>query len=219
MNVVGQTSNVSRSAVIPARQNPLDLRRHPASPPPQQPKLLDRLREALRSRHYSRRTEQCFWQWACPPRREASRRRQVKRLIFFHKVRHPAEMGEPEVNAFLTHLATKGNVSASTRNQALSALLFLDRTTMLPEAVKWPLADHLERVKRLHQRDVADDYGRVELPDALARKYPKAEGACEAQSIPWGFPRSGGLRRKPHNTPMKSRKLDNPWNSLALLRN
>ena len=66
MNVVGQTSNVSRRAVIPARQDPLDLRRHPASPPPQQPKLLDRLREALRSRHYSRRTEQWYWQWVFP---------------------------------------------------------------------------------------------------------------------------------------------------------
>jgi len=60
MNVAGQTSNVSRSAVIPARQNPPDLRRYPSSSAPQQPKLLDRLREALRSRHYSRRTEQCY---------------------------------------------------------------------------------------------------------------------------------------------------------------
>ena len=114
MNVVGQTSNASRGAVILARQNLLDLRRHPASPPPQQPKLLDRLRDALRSRHYSRRTEQCYWHW-------------VKRFIFFHKVRHPAEMAEPEINAFLSHLAVKEKVSASTQNQALSALLFLYR--------------------------------------------------------------------------------------------
>ena len=56
------------------------------------PKLLDQMREALRSRHYSRRTEQTYCQW-------------VKRYIFFHKVRHPAEMAEPEINAFLTHLA------------------------------------------------------------------------------------------------------------------
>lgn len=79
-----------------------------------QPKLLDRLVQALRSRHYSRRTEQTYCHW-------------VKRFIFYHNVRHPAEMGEPEINAFLTHLALKEKVSASTQNQALSALLFLYR--------------------------------------------------------------------------------------------
>ncbi len=78
------------------------------------PKLLDRLREALRSRHYSRRTEQTYCHW-------------VKRFIFFHNVRHPAEMAEPEINAFLTHLAVKDRVAASTQTQALSALLFLYR--------------------------------------------------------------------------------------------
>ena len=78
------------------------------------PKLMDRLCEALRSRHYSRRTEETYCHW-------------VKRFIFFHKVRHPAEMAEPEINAFLTHLAVKEKVSASTQNQALSALLFLYR--------------------------------------------------------------------------------------------
>ncbi len=77
------------------------------------PKLLDRLREALRSHHYSR-TEQTYCHW-------------VKRFIFFNKVRHPAEMAEPEINTFLTHLAVKEKVSASTQNQALSALLFLYR--------------------------------------------------------------------------------------------
>lgn len=78
------------------------------------PKLLDRLREALRARHYSRRTEQTYCLW-------------VKRFIYFHNVRHPAEMAEPEINAFLTHLALKERVSASTQNQALSALLFVYR--------------------------------------------------------------------------------------------
>src|SRR4030043_813607 len=77
-------------------------------------KLLDRLREALRSRHYSRRTEQTYCHW-------------VKRFIFFHNKRHPMEMGEPEINAYLTHLAVKEKVSASTQNKALSALLFLYR--------------------------------------------------------------------------------------------
>ena len=79
-----------------------------------QPMLLDRLREALRSRHYSHRTEETYCHW-------------VKRFIFFHNVRNPVEMSEPEINAFLTHLAVKGNVSASTQNQALSAILFLYR--------------------------------------------------------------------------------------------
>ncbi len=81
---------------------------------PHKPKLLDQVRDALRSRHYSRRTEQSYGHW-------------VKRFIFFHHVRHPAEMAEPEINAFLTHLAVKEKVSASTQNQALSALLFLYR--------------------------------------------------------------------------------------------
>jgi integron integrase len=85
-----------------------------AHPPARPPKLLDRLREALRARHYSGRTEHSYCQW-------------VKRFIFFHNVRHPIEMAEPEINAFLSALATQGQVSASTQNQALSALLFLYR--------------------------------------------------------------------------------------------
>lgn len=78
------------------------------------PKLLDQLREGLRARHYSRRTEQTYCSW-------------VRRFIYFHNIRHPAEMAEKEINAFLTHLAVKEKVSASTQNQALSALLFLYR--------------------------------------------------------------------------------------------
>ncbi len=84
-----------------------------------QPKLLDRLRDALRARHYSPRTEQSYRHW-------------VKRFIFFHHVRHPTEMAEPEINAFLTHLAVREKVSASTQNQALSALLFLDPSCPRP---------------------------------------------------------------------------------------
>ncbi len=75
---------------------------------------MDQLRQALRSRHYSRRTEQTYCQW-------------VRRFIYFHKMRHPAEMGESEINLYLTYLAVKEKVSASTQNQALSALLFLYR--------------------------------------------------------------------------------------------
>jgi hypothetical protein len=65
-----------------------------ASYSPRAPKLLDRLCEALRARHYSSPTEETYCHW-------------VKRFIFFHKVRHPNEMAEPEINAFLTHLAVK----------------------------------------------------------------------------------------------------------------
>ena len=221
------------------------------------PKLLDQLRESLRSRHYSRRTEQTYCQW-------------VKRFIFFHHVRHPAEMAEPEMNQFLTHLAVKEHVSASTQNQALSALLFLyryvlnreigdlgevirarkpirvpivmtreevkavlnhltgdkwlmaslmygaglrlmeclrlrvqdvdfgrneitirdgkgakDRMTMLPESLKSPLQDHLQKVKKIHKKDLAEGWGRVKMPDALDRKYPNAPSDWRWK---WVFP-------------------------------
>ena len=76
--------------------------------------LIDQMRQALRSRHYSRRTEQAYCLW-------------VRRFIYFHGKRHPATMAEPEINAFLTHLAVTAKVSASTQTQALSALLFLYR--------------------------------------------------------------------------------------------
>lgn len=85
----------------------------PANPP----RLLDRLRASLRSRHYSRRTEQAYCLWA-------------RRFIYFHNVRHPDEMGEEEINAFLTHLAVDEKVSASTQTQALSALLFMYRNVL-----------------------------------------------------------------------------------------
>ena len=77
-----------------------------------QPKLLDQVRLAIRTKHYSIRTEEVYVQW-------------IKRFIFFHNKRHPAEMGESEINRFLTHLAVKGNVSSSTQNQALSSIIFL----------------------------------------------------------------------------------------------
>ncbi len=94
--------------------------RNGTTEPDRKPKLLDRLREALRSRHYSRRTEETYCLW-------------VKRFIYFHKIRHPAEMAEPEINAFLTHLAVKDPVSASTQTQALSALVFLYRNVLKRE--------------------------------------------------------------------------------------
>ncbi len=76
------------------------------------PKLLDRVRWHLRVKHYSVRTEQAYVDW-------------IRRYILFHRKRHPNEMGEKEITEFLTHLAVKKHVAASTQNQAFCALLLL----------------------------------------------------------------------------------------------
>jgi integron integrase len=86
----------------------------PPATEPHPPKLLVQVRQVLRLRHYSLRTEKAYCRW-------------IKRFILFHGKRHPAQLGEPEVTAFLTHLAEQGHVTASTQTQALSALLFLYR--------------------------------------------------------------------------------------------
>jgi integron integrase len=211
------------------------------------PRLYDRIVEVMRVRHYSRRTEEAYLHW-------------IRRYIEFHARRHPRQLAEGDVNRFLTHLAVKEHVAASTQNQALSAILFLyehvleqpldriegvvrarrpkrlpvvltvdevsrvmahlsgdkwliamllyyggglrllealrlrvkdldfqrgeitvregtgdkDRVTTMPRAVSSPLQQHLQRVEAIHQQDLADGYGRVELPHALARKYPNA---------------------------------------------
>jgi integron integrase len=211
----------------------------------------------------------------------------IKRFIFFHNKRHPAEMAETEIGQFLSSLATQRHVSASTQNQALNALLFLyreilnkdigfvngvvrakrphrlpvvltrqevrqilgcldgaawimvmlldgaglrlmeclrlrvkdidftsnqilvragkgdkDRYTMVPAAVREPLGKHLERTKRVHQRDLERGLGRVSLPNALDRKYPNAGKEWGWQ---WVFPaishftdRQTGERRRHH---------------------
>lgn len=90
----------------------------PAAPPP--PRLLDRVRQALRLRHMSRRTETAYVAW-------------IRRFILFHGKRHPDEMGAFEIVAFLSDLAVRGRVSASTQNQALAALLFLYREVLARE--------------------------------------------------------------------------------------
>src|SRR3989440_4590088 len=240
-------------------------------------RLVERLREEIRARHYSRRTEKAYWYW-------------IRYFIVFHDKRHPAEMGAAEVTAFLGWLATERNVAAATQNQALSALLFLykhvlgqdlpwlgevvhakrpvrlpvvltegevarlldhveggarlmvallygaglrqaeclalrvkdvdfayrqilvrdgkggrDRVTMLPENILQPLQAHLGKVRALHRRDLAEGYGEVRLPHALARKYPRA-------GYEWGwqfvFPSEnrsadpgGGVTRRHHIHP------------------
>jgi hypothetical protein len=81
------------------------------------PKLLDRVRDAVRTRHYSRRTEEAYVHW-------------IRRYIVFHGKAHPSTLGAEAISAFLTWLAVQRNVSASTQNQALSALLFLYRQVL-----------------------------------------------------------------------------------------
>lgn len=98
----------------------------------QKPKLMDRLRAALRVKHYSLSTERTYVQW-------------VRRYILFHGKRHPADMGAAEVEAYLSHLAVQGQVSASTQNQALAALLFLYHHVL---GVDLPWLDQLTRAKR-----------------------------------------------------------------------
>jgi integron integrase len=99
-------------------------------------KLLDRVRDAIRVKHYSIRTERAYVGW-------------IKRYIIFHGVRHPQEMGAAEIEAFLTHLAVKRHVAASTQNQALSALLFLYQQ-VLKKDLERPLdAVRAKRPKRL----------------------------------------------------------------------
>ena len=102
----------------------------PAEAP--KPQFLDRVRQAIGARHYSRRTEQAYVHW-------------IKRYIFFHGKRHPAEMDAAEVTAFLTSLAVHRKVAASTQNQALSALLFLYREVL---GVELPWLDDVVRAKR-----------------------------------------------------------------------
>jgi integron integrase len=101
---------------------------------PPEPRLLDQAREVIRLRHYSIRTEQAYLQW-------------IRRFILFHCKRHPGEMGAAEVTAFLSDLAIRRNVAASTQNQALHAILFLYRDVL---KLKLPWPDDVQRAKPQH---------------------------------------------------------------------
>lgn len=100
--------------------------------PAQPPKLLDRVRDTIRVHQYSYETEKAYVGW-------------VRRFILFHAKRHPARLGSAEVTAFLTHLAVERNVSASTQNQALSAILFLYQKVL---AIDLPWLQDVVRAKR-----------------------------------------------------------------------
>jgi integron integrase len=117
----------------------------------QPPKLLDRVRTALRVEHYAIRTEEVYVGW-------------IRRFILFHGKRHPAQMGKREVEAFLSMLAVRGRVSASTQNQALSALLFLYRKVLERE---FPELDDVVRARRPRR-----------LPVVLTREEVQAILSC-----------------------------------------
>ena len=103
----------------------------PVSSAPHKTKLLDQVRDVVRRKHYSLRTEQAYTDW-------------IRRFILYHGKRHPREMAEAEVTEFLTYLAREGRVAASTQNQALSALLFLYKE-VLNQEIGW--LEGVERAK------------------------------------------------------------------------
>ena len=113
----------------------------------EKPRLLDVVRMAIRTRHYSRRTEEAYVGW-------------IRRFIIFHGKRHPAEMGEREINAFLTHIAIERKVSASTQNQALNGILFLYKI-VLKKKVGWAELTSLQRVKHIPVVFSRDEAARV----------------------------------------------------------
>ena len=133
-------------------------------------RLVERLREAIRSRHYSRQTEKAYWYW-------------IRYFVFFHGKRHPAQLGAAEVSAFLSWLATDRNVAAATQNQALSALLFLYRVVL---GVELPWLDDLVRAQRP-----------VRLPTVLSEGEVLRLLACvpDSASLMVGLLYGAGLRQ------------------------
>ena len=99
---------------------------------PAKPKLLDQLRDRIRLKHYSRRTEDVYLDW-------------TKRYILYHNKRHPQEMGKKEIEDFLTYLATERNVAAATQNQAKAALQFLYKEVL---EIQLPWLDEVEQAKK-----------------------------------------------------------------------
>ena len=116
-----------------------------------QPRLLDQMREVLRLKHLSFRTEEAYIGWA-------------KRFILFHDKRHPKDMGAEEIRVFLSYLATHEHVAASTQNSALNALLFLYRSVLKQP---FPQLEHIERAKR--PRRLPTVFSRDEVHALLTR--------------------------------------------------
>ena len=118
---------------------------------PERPRLLDQVRDKIRLKHYSLRTEQAYVDW-------------IRRYILHHDKRHPSEMGAAEVEAFLTHLATARGVAAATQNQAKSALLFLYKEVL---GIELPWLEHVEKAKAPRRLPVV--LTRDEVAAVLAR--------------------------------------------------
>lgn len=118
---------------------------------PKPKKLLDRVREAIRLKNYSIRTEDTYVDW-------------IERFIRFHKLRHPLEMNVPEIEAFLTWLAVEQNVAPSTQNQALSALLFLYR-----HVLKVELLGSIDAIRAQKDKRLPTVLTKVEVQQVLAR--------------------------------------------------
>jgi integron integrase len=136
---------------------------------PLMPKLLDQVREVIRMKHYSLRTEQSYVSW-------------IKRYVFFHDKRHPAEMGEAEIRTFISDLASKKSVAASTQTVALSALLFLYREVLKKDQ---PFIEGIERAKKPERLPVV--FTKAEVGEVLSR----------LDGVPWliaGLLYGSGLR-------------------------
>ncbi len=118
------------------------------------PKLLEQMQVVIRTKHYSLRTEESYLQW-------------VRRFILFHHKRHPREMGASDVEAYLSHLAVKRNVSSGTQNQALSAILFLYKEVL---KIELPWLDGIVRARRPSRLPV------VLSSDEVARLLAAIEG-------------------------------------------
>jgi integron integrase len=116
-----------------------------SSTPSGEPRLLERVRQVVRIKHYSIRTEQAYLQW-------------IRRYIHFHRKRHPRELGADALSAFLSDLAVRGNVSASTQNQALNAILFMYRDVL---KIKLPWIQDVQRAKRPQRLPVVLTRGEV----------------------------------------------------------
>jgi site-specific recombinase XerD len=139
------------------------------------PRLLDQVRDVIRCKHYSIRTESTYTEW-------------IRRYILFHDKQHPKDLKEKHISAFLTHLAVNRKVTSSTQNQALCALVFLYRQVLkmdlgdFENVIRAKKPSKLPKVKRIHQTDLAAGFGAVYLPYALERKYRNAN-----RSWPWQY--------------------------------
>jgi integrase len=143
------------------------------TPPTHPPRLLDRYREEMVVRHYAKRTVQSYVGW-------------VRRYLRFHQLRHPREMGQEEINAFLTHLAVKEKLAASSQNQALAALLFLYRTVLGGDVGSLEGVVRAHRPRRLpvvlSEDEVRRVLGHLQGPSALVGQVLYGSG-CFPNSI------------------------------------